>query len=45
MVHVKESPDPIPIEDLKTGQHIRCFDTTEDARVPTTPKYCQVLGW
>jgi hypothetical protein len=45
LVRILESPQPIPIEDLKTGDHVQCMDTTEDMRLPTTVKYCEVMNW
>jgi hypothetical protein len=45
MIHIKESPTPIPIQELQTGQHVLCMDTTEDMRLPTKAKYCKMLAW
>lgn len=45
LVRTLESPVPIAMEDLKTGDHVQCMDTNEDMRLPTTAKYCEVMAW
>lgn len=45
LVHIREASEPIPIRDLRTGQHVMCLDTTEDLRAPRKAAYCQVRNW
>lgn len=45
LVHIREAPAPIPIRDLRTGQHVMCLDTTEDLRAPKKIAYCRVMNW
>lgn len=40
-----EHAEPIPLEELRIGDHVQCMDTSEDMRLPTTPKYCEVMNW
>ena len=42
LVRTLEHPAPIPLEELKTGDHVQCMDSSDDMRLPTTPKYCEV---
>lgn len=45
LVHIQGQSNPIPIRDLRTGQHVMCFNTTEDLRVPKNVSYCKVMNW
>ena len=44
LVRTLEHPAPIPLEELKTGDHVQCMDSSDDMRLPTTHKYCEVMN-
>lgn len=44
-VRIQESPAPVALRDVKTGQHIQCVDASDDMRVPTKLAWCEVHNW
>lgn len=42
-VTVREASAPVPLEDVKTGQHIACFDAAE--LVQPVAQWCEVVSW
>lgn len=44
-VRIQESPTPVTMRELKTGQHVECLDSGADMLAPTTTRYCEVMAW
>lgn len=45
MVHIRESPTPVALKDVATGQHVLCTDTSDGLRAPTMVAWCKVHNW